>query len=152
MNYEQEYNKLFEYFADRTQDKSRIKTSDELIQTYSNYDVLNIGDYTDLYDCQQSELEKEIKVLEDLTLIIEELKIGLIELRKSNTKKACRKFDELIELANTRKSIYCSENDEPPERPEGFGLVGTKILEPKFSEVYSDEVEETIQDNEIPDW
>lgn len=147
MNYEQEYNKLFEYFSDRTQDKSRIKTSDDLIEIYSGYDVLNSGDYTDLYDCQQSELEKEIKVLEDLTSIIEELKIGLMELRKSNTKKARRKFDELIELANTRRSIYCSENDEPPDRPEGFEFIKPKILEPKHHEA-----EETIQDNDIPDW
>ena len=106
---------------------------------------------------QKEQLEKEIKVLEDLTSIIEELKIGLMELRKSNTKKARRKFDELIELANTRKSIYCSENDEPPERPEGFEFIRAKILEPKYPEVYSDEYvgpesEEIIQDNEIPDW
>lgn len=57
----------------------------------------------------------------------------------------------MITLCETRKNIYCSENDEPPERPEGFEYIGVKILEPKFPEVYSDD-EETIHDNEIPDW
>jgi hypothetical protein len=43
----------------------------------------------------------------------------------------------------------------PPERPEGY--IGPKILEPQYHVVYSDEYvgpesEETIQDNEIPDW
>lgn len=151
MNYEQEYNKLFEYFSDRTQDKNRIKTCDELIETYSNYDVLNSGDLTDLLDCSQSENEREIKILEDLTSIIETLKTQLKELRKSVSKKSRKKIDELIELAYTRKNVYCSENDKPTkqhmkefyktfpviENPEGY--IGAKILEPQHQGFYSDE-------------
>lgn len=169
MNYEKEYNKLFEYFSNRTQDTYRIKTCDDLIQTYSNYDVLYQPDFTDLHDLRQTEDEKETKVLEDLTSIIETLKTQLKELRKSVSKKSRQKIDDLIELAYTRKSIYCSENDKPTkqhvkefhksfpliEKPEGY--VGANILKSEYHVVYSDEYvgpesEETIHDNEIPDW
>lgn len=157
MNYEQEYNKLFEYFSDRTQDKYKIKTSDDLIEIYSDYDVSNCGDLTDLYDCQQSELEKEIKVLEDLTYIIETLKTQLKELINLNQEELWKKVEDMINLCETRKTIYCSENDKPPKRPEGFEFIKPKIFEPKYYEIYSDEyvgpgAEEIIQDNEIPDW
>lgn len=142
MNYEQEYNKLFEYFSDRIQDKNRIKTSDQLIETYSNYDVLNQANLTDLHDLRQTEDERETKVLEDLTYIIETLKTQLKELRKSVSKKSRQKIDDMIELAYARKNIYCSENDKP-----------TKQHVKEFYESFPViEIEETIQDNEIPDW
>ena len=155
MNYEQEYNKLFEYFSSRIQDK--VTTSDQLIEEFTGYDVINQGDQLDFDVMSQMDYEREIKVLEDLTLIIETLKLQLKELINLNQEELWKKVEDMINLCETRKSIYCSENDEPPERPEGFGLIGAKILEPKFPEVYSDEYvspesEETIQDNEIPDW
>ena len=149
MNYEQEYNKLFEYFSSRIQDK--VTTSDRLIEEFTGYDVINQGDQLDFDVMSQMDYEKEIKVLEDLTLIIETLKLRLKELINLNQEELWKKVEDMINLCETRKSIYCSENDGPPERPEGFGLVGAKILESKFPEVYSDE-EETVQDNEIPDW
>lgn len=155
MNYEQEYNKLFEYFSSRIQDK--VTTSDRLIEEFTGYDVINQGDQLDIDIMTQMDYEREIKILEDLTLIIETLKIQLKELINLNQEELWKKVEDMISLCETRKNIYCSENDEPPERPEGFGFIGAKILEPKFPEIYSDEyvgpeAEETIQDNEIPDW
>lgn len=144
MNYEQEYNKLFEYFSNRTQDTYRIKTCDDLIQTYSNYDVLYQPDFTDLHDLRQTEDEKETKVLEDLTSIIETLKTQLKELRKSVSKKSRQKIDDLIELAYTRKSIYCSENDKPTKQHVKEFYKSFPLIE--------EVEEETTIDNEIPDW
>jgi len=156
MNYEKEYNKLFEYFSNQTQDKSTIKTSDELIEKFENNYCIEFY-HDDFENYKLAQMEREIKVLEDLTSIIETLKLQLKELINLNQEELWKKVEDMINLCETRKSIYCSENDEPPERPEGFGLIGAKILESKFSEVYSDEyvgpeAEETIQDNEIPDW
>lgn len=144
MNYEKEYNKLFEYFSNRTQDTYRIKTCDDLIQTYSNYDVLYQPDFTDLHDLRQTEDEKETKVLEDLTSIIETLKTQLKELRKSVSKKSRQKIDDLIELAYTRKNIYCSENDKPTKQH-------VKEFHKSFPLIEKEE-ENISQDNEIPDW
>ncbi len=78
MNYEQEYNKLFEYFSSRIQDK--VITSDRLIEEFTGYDVINQGDQLDIDVMTQMDYEREIKILEDLTLIIETLKIQLKEL------------------------------------------------------------------------
>ena len=156
MNFEQEYNKLFEYFSNktqeayrisnRTQDTYRIKTSDDLIEEFeNNYYIESFvpNDY-ELYE--EMQMEKEHKVLEDLTLIIETVKLQLKELINLNQQELWKKVEDMITLCETRESIFHSENDEPPERPEGFEFIKPKILEPKF------QAEETIQDNEIPDW
>lgn len=153
MNYEQEYNKLFEYFSSRIQDK--VITSDRLIEEFTGYDVINQGDQLDIDVMTQMDYEREIKILEDLTLIIETLKIQLKELINLNQEELWKKIEDMINLCETRKTIYCSENDEPPERPEGY--IGAKILEPQYQGFYSDEyvgpeAEKIIQDNEIPDW
>lgn len=137
MNYEQEYNKLFEYFADMIRYTDKVKISDRLIQKFENYDVVNKGDHLAF------QLYEEVEALESLTLIIETLKLQLKKLINLNQEELWKKVEDMISLCETRKSIYCSENDEPPERPEGY--IGARILRPV-------EPEETIQNNEIPDW
>lgn len=154
MNYEQEYNKLFEYFSNQTQDKTTIKTSDELINKFENNYCIEFY-HDDFENYKLAQMEKEHKVLEDLTLIIETVKLQLKELINLNQQELWKKVEDMISLCETRESIFHSENDEPPERSEGF--YGAKILESKFPKVYSDEyvepeAEEIIQDNEIPDW
>lgn len=143
MNYEQEYNKLFEYFSNIIRYTDRVKTSDRLIQKFENYDVINKDDHLAL------QLYKEVEALESLTSIIENLKIQLKELTNLNQEKLQKKIEDMINLCETRKTIYCSENEESSEKPEGY--IGAKILESIFSEVYSDE-EEITEDDEIPDW
>ncbi len=151
MNFEQEY------FSNKTQHAYRIKTSNDLIEEFENNYYLEsfVPDDYELYE--EAQMEKEHKVLEDLTLIIETVKLQLKELINLNQQELWKKVEDMISLCETRESIFHSENDEPPERPEGFEFIGPKILKSECHVVYSDEyvgpeAEEIVQDNEIPDW
>ena len=112
MEYSKQENKLFDYFLNRIEEKDKIKTTEDLINSFENYDIINRGDITDLHDYESSLIER----LETFTRIFDLLKTELTELKNISDDVVKNKIDEIIKnYIEIRKNFYLSDNDEPEE-------------------------------------